>query len=192
MGDVDPIDGKDCVRLLQRALRDNGFPGQRLNGRFGPQTHANVKAYQGDHGLLRDGKVGRQTRAALTGGATPTISMRLDLGLPVCADGVCVFSMRRGLTRQVGGRLAANPRLVNEMVTSLLAYGVCGAARIKAVIARIGCEQVVGKVIGDFADALETAAARNACVRISAGLRADGTSLRFLRFTPDSSARCQN
>ena len=54
----DPNHVKACVKLLQKKL---GFTGADIDGRFGDQTLAAVRAYQLAHGLQVDGKVGPQT-----------------------------------------------------------------------------------------------------------------------------------
>jgi chitosanase len=53
--------GKD-VKGLQKAL---GFSGDDLDGVFGKETDAAVKAFQKKHGLKVDGRVGPATRSAL-------------------------------------------------------------------------------------------------------------------------------
>lgn len=185
-GQTDPIDGKDCVRALQRILRDRGYPGQQVDGRFGPRTKANVKAFQKDSGLRPDGEVGPRTLAALTGGSTLLTLSGLDLGSPDCRDDVCHFVVPQGATRRMGNWLANNPGRAVDASADLLARRVCGTARI-ATIARFGCEKLVEKEVGDFIATLRSAAGKNACVRISAGLPGGGISVgrgsNFLRFT---------
>jgi peptidoglycan hydrolase-like protein with peptidoglycan-binding domain len=50
-----------AVALLQRCLRRMGFFHGPINGVFGPETDAAVKAHQGAFGLIVDGVVGDQT-----------------------------------------------------------------------------------------------------------------------------------
>jgi peptidoglycan hydrolase-like protein with peptidoglycan-binding domain len=68
-GDTD----KEAVRLVQEGLRDDGFaftkslnPDGTLNGIYGEETAANVKAFQTKHRLpLKEGVTGRQTLGKL-------------------------------------------------------------------------------------------------------------------------------
>ncbi|MFA5925149.1 MAG: peptidoglycan-binding protein [Methylococcaceae bacterium] len=52
------------VRELQEKLNQTGT-GLKIDGEFGPLTHAAVVAFQAGHGLRPDGVVGPKTRAAL-------------------------------------------------------------------------------------------------------------------------------
>ncbi|GAB3745183.1 hypothetical protein GCM10027598_81320 [Amycolatopsis oliviviridis] len=58
----------DAVLRLQRALNAALDAGLELDGRFGANTTAAVKRYQGAHGLSADGIVGPNTWAALQAG----------------------------------------------------------------------------------------------------------------------------
>lgn len=68
----DPVGGKNCVRALQQALRDNGYSAQPVTGSFLDQTKANVADFQRQHGISPDGVVGPQTKAALLAGTPGT------------------------------------------------------------------------------------------------------------------------
>lgn len=59
----------EAVRAIQKLLRRHGHS-VGIDGVFGPQTEAAVRAFQRGKGLLADGVVGPQTRSALTAGAT--------------------------------------------------------------------------------------------------------------------------
>lgn len=54
-----------AVRGLQRMLVNRGYEPGEIDGRFGPNTEAAVRAYQSDHGLDVDGIVGPRTWDAL-------------------------------------------------------------------------------------------------------------------------------
>ncbi|WP_459799204.1 peptidoglycan-binding domain-containing protein [Herbidospora sp. RD11066] len=186
-GSVDQPGETPCVEMVQRSLRSNGHPGQRVTGFYGSQTERNIRDFQREHGLTVDGKAGPDTFAALT-----TSQMALPIGPPICGDGVCRFTVGREVTRQVGVRVAATPELVGDVVIELVALGVCTATKIKSRVGQFACGQTVEEVIDDFAETLARAAKQRACVRISAGLPLRGGSgtLRFLDFAVDTSARC--
>ncbi|WP_245657646.1 peptidoglycan-binding domain-containing protein [Herbidospora mongoliensis] len=186
-GDVDRPGETPCVEILQQALRANGYPDQLVTGVFGEQTEKNVSAFKKAHGLQPDGKAGPNTFAALI-----TPSLALPIGAPNCGNGICRFIVTRDVTRQAGSRVAASHELVNKVVIDLVSLGVCTPLRAPAKISRFACEQMVEEFINDFVDTLTSAADKNACVRISAGLplKEGGRKLRFLDFAVDSSARC--
>lgn len=89
------------VKQLQQALADAGFDPQGVDGDFGPNTTAAVRAFQQDRGLEVDGIAGPQTLAALgitfdggsaagngsgqsvTADVTPEIVSRMFPGTPV-------------------------------------------------------------------------------------------------------------
>ena len=55
----------DPVRRIQEALQAKGFDPGAVDGTFGGQTYAAVRAFQLTQGLLADGEVGMHTAAAL-------------------------------------------------------------------------------------------------------------------------------
>ena len=73
-GDSQPVlrqgDSGPEVSDLQRRLNDAGFP-CAVDGIFGPQTDAAVRAFQESRQLAVDGVVGQQTWSALTPAAVP-------------------------------------------------------------------------------------------------------------------------
>lgn len=58
-------DEGERVRVLQELLRDRSYFAGKIDGEFGSLTEDAVILFQKDHGLLRDGKVGALTLAAL-------------------------------------------------------------------------------------------------------------------------------
>ena len=56
---------KDRVRIIQRALRENGISPGPIDGTYGHVTAAAVAAYQATKGLIVDGQVGVQTARRL-------------------------------------------------------------------------------------------------------------------------------
>lgn len=59
-------DSGEAVRELQRLLNEQGA-GLTVDGSFGPATRAAVEAYQADHGIPVDGRVGAFTASSLSG-----------------------------------------------------------------------------------------------------------------------------
>jgi peptidoglycan hydrolase-like protein with peptidoglycan-binding domain/Flp pilus assembly protein TadD len=57
--------GSDAVRALQRRLAGLGYSPGPVDGRYGPLTEQAVRRLQATHGLVVDGVVGPNTRAAL-------------------------------------------------------------------------------------------------------------------------------
>lgn len=66
------------VEIVQRRLRELGFPPGVADGQFGPGTEAAVLAFQRSAELLADGIIGPRTAAALGFNA----DMRCTVGLP--------------------------------------------------------------------------------------------------------------
>lgn len=55
----------ELVKYLQRALVEDGYEVGKIDGIFGSDTLSAVRAFQHDHGLTPDGKVGKKTWAAI-------------------------------------------------------------------------------------------------------------------------------
>ena len=67
--------GSQRVRTVQRRLNALGYECGRVDGLLGPITERAVENYQGRHGLVVDGVVGRRTLRAL-GLSTPRVKPR--------------------------------------------------------------------------------------------------------------------
>ena len=55
----------ELVKYLQRALDEAGYDVGKIDGIFGSETLSAVRAFQSDHNLTHDGKVGKLTWAAV-------------------------------------------------------------------------------------------------------------------------------
>ena len=60
----------DAVREVQKRLKELGYYKGSADGDFGPATEKAVIAFQKDHGLTADGKVGEKTLSKLNGSST--------------------------------------------------------------------------------------------------------------------------
>jgi peptidoglycan hydrolase-like protein with peptidoglycan-binding domain len=70
-GHTDPINGTDCVSRLQTALQRLDYD-QQVNGRFDPQTEANVRNFQQRHNIdPTNGRAGPTTQIVLRLTAAP-------------------------------------------------------------------------------------------------------------------------
>lgn len=75
-------DGSERVRSLQRRLRQAGADPGPVDGRFGPQTEAAVRRFQGRQGLEVDGLVDEATRTALARRAVSAVPERRRASAP--------------------------------------------------------------------------------------------------------------
>ena len=127
-------DSGAAVRWLQRALRRTPDPAIVIDGVFGPQVTAAVKAFQSGAGLTPDGVVGPKTWNALPeGGPMPT----LHLG----ASGDVVKSLQTVLTNGAPGAWAVTPGALDG------AFGPGTQASVKAFQAWAGVN--ADGVVGD-------------------------------------------
>lgn len=61
------------VEYAQQQLVDAGYGPLEIDGKFGPKTEAAVRAYQQDHGLTVDGKLGKHTLRSLHAGNAASV-----------------------------------------------------------------------------------------------------------------------
>jgi peptidoglycan hydrolase-like protein with peptidoglycan-binding domain len=61
------------VEYAQQLLVDAGYGPLEIDGKFGPKTEAAVRAYQKDHGLAVDGKLGIHTLRSLHAGNAASV-----------------------------------------------------------------------------------------------------------------------
>lgn len=105
---------KEMVRALQVRLTELRYFLGNTKGDFGPRTEAAVIAFQTDNGLVRDGKVGRQTRAALEI-AVPR-ALRDVSKEEVAAESRTIKEAEKGKQRiAVAGVLAGLPTAVSQI-----------------------------------------------------------------------------
>ncbi|HEX6754506.1 MAG TPA: peptidoglycan-binding domain-containing protein [Mycobacteriales bacterium] len=196
-GQADPIGGRDCVRALQHALRENGYSGQQETGVFGPQTESNVRDYQRSHQISPvTGVVGPKTRAALAGTSVlgalplPPVTPSSYSSRSFCGDSVCTFYLRRGVTGAYSRAINAHPRIA-AVATGAVLLAACRLLVIK--IATAVCGLVSGSYAQDVEDDLHAAARQGACLRVSVGLLPGwGGTWKLLDSGPYNGPRCSD
>jgi len=55
----------EYLRKVQQSLNDQGYDAGKVDGKWGPQTSAALKKFQGDHNLDATGRIDAQTLTAL-------------------------------------------------------------------------------------------------------------------------------
>jgi len=217
-GITDPVNGMDCVHALQAALRDNGYPEQRVTGLFFDQTKRNVQDFQRRYDLPQTGTFGPLTRDALVGpdsspsspsdssSSSPPDSsspsppaQAIPSASPASYTGhLCSWYQRRCslyLRRTTTHTYAQY--LKNHKYSTAAAEAIAGVLTEAACIRifrmgflSIGCGALVNYSIAELEQALLQADAEHACLRVSVGLPALAGTLQFVGFTADNSSRC--
>jgi Putative peptidoglycan binding domain len=191
-GQSDPVDGKNCVRELQRVLHDLGYD-QPLTGEFAKYTEANVKDFQRRHKIEAKGIVGPQTRAALLSDSSSSVPPIPDVpqssySTDLCTHQQCHLYLSRTATRRYAQLIAAHPVAAGG-VSSAIFHGAC--ARVSAPnIATVVCRIVAYHYAERSKNTLAAAARQHACLRIT--LRLPNTSQSPLAFDTDNSSRCKD
>ena len=141
----------DDVSQLQKQLQELGFYSGRIDGHFGPDTHASLSNYQVNYGIQDDGVCGPETLHALsllgrriTGGSTQAIRER--------------EVVRMAGPRLTGKRVVIDPNFNSEdMATIQGPYGEITeeeilwdlASRIEARMIAAGMETIMSRPRGD-------------------------------------------
>ncbi|GAA3819090.1 hypothetical protein GCM10022226_44500 [Sphaerisporangium flaviroseum] len=192
-GRRDPVNGMNCVRALQLALRRNDYPGQAVTGNFMEHTRANVLDFQRRRGIQPiSGIVGPKTRRALLGTSSPDQSTvppvrpsDYSARRPYCQDTACHFYLRRSSTQKFAQWLEDHPKS-GAIVSGTLLAGAC--AFLKWGPAKFACA-ILGDIVTDRVGArLRSAAGAGACLRLSIGF----PPAKPFTATPDNSGRCSD
>ncbi|MGV0431178.1 N-acetylmuramoyl-L-alanine amidase [Corynebacterium sp. 20_84] len=141
----------DDVGQLQKQLQELGFYSGRIDGHFGPDTHAALSNYQLNYGIQDDGVCGPETLHALsllgrriTGGSTQAIRER--------------EVVRMAGPRLTGKRVVIDPSIdVENMARIKGPYGEITeeeilwdlAARVEARMIAAGMETIMSRPHGD-------------------------------------------
>jgi len=125
-------DTGDAVRRLERALRRTPDLGLTVDGVFGTQLEAAVKAFQGGAGLVVDGIVGPLTWAALPDGGPMPV-------LEVGSTGAVVSSLQTLLTNGAVGQWNATPQGIDGVFgpktqASVEAFQTWGGVAVDGVV----------------------------------------------------------
>ncbi len=141
----------DDVSQLQKQLQELGFYSGRIDGHFGPDTHAALTNYQLNYGIQDDGVCGPETLHALsllgrriTGGSTQAIRER--------------EVVRMAGPRLTGKRVVIDPNIDVENMTRI--HGPYGeiteeeilwdlASRVEARMIAAGMETIMSRPRGD-------------------------------------------
>ena len=125
-------DTGDAVRRLERALRRTPDLGLTVDGVFGAQLEAAVKAFQGGAGLVVDGIVGPLTWAALPDGGPMPV-------LEVGSTGAVVSSLQTLLTNGAVGQWNVTPQGIDGVFgpktqASVEAFQTWGGVAVDGVV----------------------------------------------------------
>lgn len=120
----------DKVKLMQTKLNDAGFNVGNPDGKFGPGTEKQVKAFQSSNGLGADGIVGTGTWSALLKGGSGAPSVQFESSLATPEKIAHVFECPVSQTQQYfPGVLAAMDKW--QILDRLTLIGLCATIRIE-------------------------------------------------------------
>ena len=140
-------DGREnnaVIKEIQQALKDLGYYGAEITGRFGGKTEDAVKGFQSDHGLTADGVVGpatlRAIRSAISGTAAanarydtviynpywPTYYTKVrDQGLKTGSNGATLTDIATGITFTIHVQSAGSRHVDAEPLTAADTAKLC-------------------------------------------------------------------
>ncbi|GAA4464003.1 peptidoglycan-binding domain-containing protein [Phytohabitans houttuyneae] len=171
-----------CVTTLRARLAVHGIAAGR-GATFDGDAAAAVRTFQQRAGLPQIGIVGPQTRLALY-----LQLPRPSPGQAGCTVRGCLIIIGRADTRGIASAFPDNA-FVRALLAEVISAAVC--ARIRAMPAvHVACQAVGSYIIDTVAGALNTAARRNACLRVAVGYPPGQRAWFPLQVTPDNGPKC--
>lgn len=148
-----------CVTLLRTRLSQHGIRAGR-GDTFDAAAAAAVTAFQTRTGLPPIGVAGPRTRRALYG----TVSQGTA---PACTSHGCLIVLGRTDTRDLAASYPEN-KFVRNLLAEAISAAACSQVRARAATGLV-CQTTTSYIIDSVSQALDTAAARHACLRVRVG-----------------------